>query len=210
MGRDMAEKTLRSKIIMNFNKMLEALHLRPSKTKGEFVGRVATHDVAFQFRMGAGFAGDVNRTHPASIEPCLIDASAPPTYFGQPVVIDPTTQGGRPIVAGDSALTSIYGVTVRPYPAQSSSVAFGGVGAAPASGVMDVLRSGYIMVPVSGSVTPVKGGTVYVWYAASTGTHVQGGLEASATGGSTFALDSHTTWNGGSDANGTAELAFNI
>ena len=38
--------------------------------------RQKTRDVAFTFRMGAGFAGDVNRTHPASIEPVMIECMA--------------------------------------------------------------------------------------------------------------------------------------
>lgn len=171
---------------------------------------------AFPFRMGAGFPGDVNRSHPVSIEPALIDASAPPLAYGLAVVVDPTTQGVRQMAPGDSALTAVYGVTVRPYPFQQSSAvnngAIGyGAGAPPTSGPIDVLRSGYIMAPVVG--TPVKGATVYVWIAASTGAHVQGGFEASASGSNTIPLTgagSLATFNGGADASGIAEIEFNV
>lgn len=176
--------------------------------------RMKTRDAAFQFRMGAGFPGDVNRTHPASIEPSLIDSSAPPTAYGQPVLVDPTTQGVRPFASGDTAVTAAYGVTVRPYPIQQSSASnFGaaafGAATPPASGAIDVLRAGYIMGTVPAGQAPVKGGAVYVWCAASSGSHVQGGFEASSSAGNTAAL-ADATFNGSPDANGNVEIAFNI
>jgi hypothetical protein len=162
------------------------------------------------FRMNAGAPGDVNRGHPASIQPCLIDPNAPPTLYGQAVTVDPTTQGVRPLVAGDSALTTIWGVTVRPYPIQQATtannygaVAYGNL-APPLLQPIDVMTAGYIFVPVVGS--PVKGGTVYIWYAAASGSHVQGGFEASSTGGSTLTLSTNYAWNSPPDANGNAEL----
>jgi hypothetical protein len=174
--------------------------------------RMKARDVAFPFRMGAGFPGDVNRTHPASIEPCLIDAAAPPAFFGQAVLVDPTTQGVRPFVAGDVAVTKAYGITVRPYPFQQSSgnnygAAAIGAATAPATGVVDVLRAGYIMGTVVGNT--VKNGQVYVWTAASTGSHIQGGFEAAASSGNTATL-AGATFNGVQDANGNVEIAFNI
>ena len=174
--------------------------------------RAKTNDVAFQFRMGAGFPGDVNRTHPATIEPCLIDASAPPTFYGEPVLVDPTTQGVRPFAAGDTAVTSAYGVTVRPYPIQQASASnFGaaaiGASAPPTSGQIDILRAGYIMATVVGS--PVKGGAVHIWCAAASGSHVQGGFEASSTGGSTASI-TNATFNGSPDSSGNVEIAFNV
>lgn len=175
--------------------------------------RAKARDVAFQFRMGAGFPGDVNRTHPATIEPVLIDASAPPTAYGQPVLVDPTTQGVRPYTAGDTA-TLPYGVTVRPYPIQQASASNYGaasLGAAtpPTSGAMDVLRAGYIMGQVPAGQIPVKDGTVYIWTAASSGAHVQGGFEATNPSANGIAL-AGVTFNGGADANGVVEIAFNI
>lgn len=182
--------------------------IRPARS----LGRFRTCDVAFQYRMGAGFAGDVNRGHPASIQPCLIDAAAPPTLSGQAVVVDPTTQGVRPLVAGDSALTGIWGVTVRAYPFQQALTGGGRVGAigfgvaAPNSQQpIDVLTAGYIMVNVVGAT--LKGAPVFIWIAASSGAHVQGGFEQAATGGSTISLDTaRYFWNSPPDASGIAEL----
>lgn len=178
--------------------------------------RMKTKDAAFQFRMGAGFAGDINRTHPASVEPTLIDASAPPTAYGQPVLVDATTQGVRPFAAGDQSDTVAagYGITVRPYPTQQSSASnFGaaalGSATPPVTGIMDVLRAGYIMVNLPAGGAPVKGGAVYVWAAASTGSHVLGGVEAAYSAGNTTQL-LNATFNGSPDANGNVEIAFNI
>lgn len=180
--------------------------------------RMKTRDVAFTFRMGAGFTGDVNRTHPASIEPVLIDAASPPLLFGQAVLVDPTTQGIRPMVASDVALTKAYGVTVRAFPTQQSSgTNYGaaplGSAVPPTSGVMDALRAGYIMVQLGNTAWPnaKKGSAVFVWTAASTGTHVQGAFEDTFSATNTAALDTNLyTFNGTPDANGVVELAFNI
>lgn len=175
-------------------------------------GRHRTQDVAITYRMGAGYPGDVNRTHPATIEPVLFDLDAPPTTFGNAVLVDPTTQGVRPIVAGDVALTAVYGVLVRPFPTQQitggMTAAFGSGGPGVATSG-DVLKSGYIMVKVNGAT--VKGQAAHIWAVASAGAHVQGGWEAAATAASTIDLaGANFYYNGVPDANGYVELAFNV
>lgn len=173
------------------------------------VTRMKTRDVAFPFRMGAGFSGDVNRSHPASIEPCLIDTSAPPAIFGQAVLIDPTTQGTRPFTTGDASQDA-YGVTVRPYPFQQQSASNYGAAAignagAPDTGAIDVLRLGYIMVQVNlGQTAPVKNGAVYIRVAATSGAHIIGQLETAADGTNNV-LVPNMKFQGGMDANGVAE-----
>jgi hypothetical protein len=200
---------------LSIKQFLKQLISRRRRPAGVFVGRARTRDIAFQYRMGAGFVGDVNRTHPASIEPTLCDPNTPPTAYGQPVVVVPATNAVRPLIATDTALTAIYGITVRPYPQQQTSltsvattVPFGPT-PPPTNQPIDVLRSGYIMVKVSGSVAVAKGGAVFVWIAASSGSHVQGGFEPVASAGNTIALDAKTTWNGPADSGGIAELSFN-
>lgn len=189
------------------------------KVRGLFVpaapailrGRAYTRDVAYSYRMPAGFGGDINRTHPASVEPVLWDTTSPPTYAGQAVVVDATSKNVRACgVVDDSALTDIYGVAVRVYPVQQQSggmsASFGNA-APPANQPGDVLKSGYIMVPVSNLGVPAKGGQVFVWAKPNSGNHVQGGFEVQAVGGSTIALPLNSySWNGGPDANGVAEL----
>lgn len=179
--------------------------------------RAKTRDVAFPFRMGAGFAGDVNRTHPATIEPVVTSATVPPTAFGQACLVDTATNTVRAMAAGDTALTTVYGVLVRPYPFQQVSATnygaapFGSAGGPGPSALADVLRSGYIMVqiPAAQASVPTKNGAAFVWVAVNSGQHVQGNFEAQATGGSTAAL-ANATFNGPADATGVVELMFNI
>lgn len=184
-------------------------------------GRQRTCDAtAILFRMLAGFPGDVNRTHPFTVEPALIDPAAPPLLFGGAVIADLTAVNGvRQPAPGDSALTGVYGFLVRPFPVQASSAgAFGtaNIGAAvpPSTGACDVLRSGYIMASLpAGSAVPTKGAPVWVWVAANSGAHVQGGVESAAAGGNTIPLTaagSVCTFNGPPDASGNVEIAFNI
>lgn len=178
--------------------------------------RAKTCDVAFAFRMGAGFPGDVNRSSKFSVEPAAIHSAAPPVAYGQPVLIDGTSQGARPFTTGDQSDTAAsgYGVTVRPFPFQQSSGSnFGeatlGAAVPPATGAIDVLRSGYIIGKLPAGQTSVKGGLVYVWCTASAGANVQGAITSVFDAGDTTRL-ANATFNGSPDANGNVEIAFNI
>ena len=185
------------------------------------LGRFRTCDTAFTFRMGAGFPGDVNRGHPASINPCLLYAASPPTAFGLPAIADSGSSNGvRAWAASDSALTNIFGVTVRPFPFQQSTTnqSYGGVpydsttaSAPPTAQPVDVLTAGYIMVKVGilyGS--PYKGGPVFIFTTTSGGGHILGGFEG-ATGANVASLDTgRYKWNSPVDASGFAELMITL
>lgn len=191
------------------------MHNKTNDVRRRSLGRFRTCDIAFTFRMGAGFAGDVNRGHPASILPCLNDPTNPVTLYGVAVIPVSASNGVRPFAAGDTAVTDAFGVSVRPFPFQqqttsnpSGAVAIG-AGTPPTTQPIDVLRAGYIMVPVVGAVT--KGAAVFVWCAASSGSHVQGGFEAGASGGNTAALATPKfQWNGPADSTGIAELSVTL
>lgn len=183
--------------------------------------RKMTHDAAFQYRMGAGFPGDVNRTHPAEIEAALLDTTAAHQFnaYGNAGVIDGTTFQLRGIIAADQSNTVAlvpFGALVRSFPFQApagSSNASQGIGAAtpPTSGLADFLRSGLIMAQLNvGSTAPNKGGGVYVWAAATSGAHIQGGYETAYSAGNTVLMDPRYTYNGGMDANSVAEISFNV
>jgi hypothetical protein len=178
--------------------------------------------VAFPFRMGAGFAGDVNRTHPCDIVPHLNDPTNPVLGYGLACVYTTSGNTVRTMESGDTGLSHIDGIVVRPFPQQESTAPqpyggsgtvgtpFGDPGTPPSGQPVDVLKSGLIIVPVVGS--PVLGGPVFVWVAASGAGHTQGGFETGSTGGSTIALstDGRIYFNGPPDANGLTELAFNL
>lgn len=173
--------------------------------------RIKTQDVAFAYRMGAGFPGVVTRQNPANIEPCAIDAANPPTAYGQ-AVMDSNQAVGFNISAFSDGI-EVYGVTVRPYPMQAASASsdFGaqgfGASAPPVTGVIDVLRIGYITVPVVG--TPEKGGPVHIWTSASSGSHVQGGFEAAESVGNTVSI-LNMQFNNSKDSSGYVEVCIGI
>lgn len=178
-------------------------------------GRCKTRDVAFPFRMGAGFPGDVNRTHPVSIEPVLIDEDDPPAGYGFPTIVDTVTGGVRGFVAGDTAVDTVWGTLVRPYPTQQQTggmTASLGSATPPTEGVADVMRSGYMMVNLAaGTGAAKKGSAVFIWCAVSAGDHVQGGFEDAADGGNTAALDPERyQFNGLPDADGNVEVCINV
>jgi hypothetical protein len=173
--------------------------------------------VAFLYRMGAGFAGDVNRTHPVSIEADLIHELSPPTAYGQAVLVDPTSQGVRPFAAGDVAIDKAYGIIVRTFPTQQTSAPTGnfapaalGAATPPLSGVIDVLRSGYIMGKVPVGQTCVKNGAMYIWVGAAGGGHVLGGFETVDAGVDTTPALTNAVFNGIPDADGNVEIQFNV
>lgn len=171
--------------------------------------RAQTCDVAFQFRMGAGFPGDVNRTHPASIVPGLQNVATPILLYGNPCVVDTATNSYRQLATTDTAVTVIDGILVRPYPVQQSNTSQAlGPGAPPATGAIDVLKDGYVIATCNNFAVnaPTLKGPVYIWIAASTGAHVQGTFEAGAGGGSNTVLVANAQWNGPPDANGISEI----
>lgn len=172
--------------------------------------RAKTNDVAFAFRMGAGFIGDVNRTSPASILPALMDTTNPVRLYGDPVTNNSAASSVRGFLVGDTALTRIEGVLVRPFPTQQTSGGMASsIGAAvPPVGpaVVDVIRQGFVLVKCNNfAVNPsTKGGTVYVWIAATSGNNIQGGFVA-ASSVNTVTI-TNARFNGPPDASGVCEL----
>lgn len=173
-----------------------------------FSTRAFTTDAAFPFRMGAGFPGDVNRTHPFNVMPGLMNSSVQAVrLYGDPVIVDTATNSYRGVTAADTATLSIDGVAVRPYPVQQTtggmSASFG-TAVPPTNQPLDVITDGYVMAKVNNSGTPTKKGAVYVYTAASNAGHVQGGFESAA--GANLSLVSNAFWVGPPDAAGIAEL----
>lgn len=170
--------------------------------------------VAFLTRMPAGIPGDPNRSAANIIEAQIITPSGTtgaPTAYGVPLVIDATSGNVgnvRTMVAGDLAP---YGILMRPYPtgfaAQNSPL--GTAGTPPSSGACDVLIRGYMSVLLSGTVAAVKGGPVYIWTAAASGSHIVGGFEAANPSGSGITV-ANSYFMGPADANGITEIAFQM
>jgi hypothetical protein len=165
---------------------------------------------AITFRAAFAIPGDLTRPSQSTVEAQPYGATAFPSY-GVPVGL--VSGLVVPIAASGTAL---YGFLVRPYPIEGANASDALGTAVPiTSGIANVLKRGYIGVYVQNfAVNPAAANTpVYVWYAASTGQHVQGGVEAAATGGSTTEFNTfpyNAYFTCASDANGYAEIAFNL
>lgn len=163
---------------------------------------------AYQFRMPAGFAGDLQRAEVATIETQLIDSSTPPTVFG--VAVKYVSGKVQPInLAGDTAAI-VQGVNLRPYPIQGNGTDPLGTSTPPTSGVTDILKRGYVNVSLGGTTAAAKGGTVYVRVAAAATGKPLGGFEAAADSTNTIAMPSNWYFTGPADAYGVTEIAVNI
>ena len=167
---------------------------------------------AYQFRMPVGIPGEVNRVAAATIEAQVVTplgTTGAPTEYGIPMVVDNT--GGnvgnmRTVQAADA---SIYGLLVRPFPTGGSQDPLG-TSTPPASGLVDILVRGYMLVKLGGNSAAAKGGTAYVWVAATSTTHIQGHFESTFSSGNTIACPGNSYFTGPADATGVVEVAFNI
>jgi hypothetical protein len=169
--------------------------------------------VAYQFRMPVGIPGEVNRVSAATIEAQVVTPSGTtgaPTEYGVPMVVDNT--GGnvgnmRTVAASDTAAP--YGLLVRPFPTGGSQDPLG-TSTPPTAGLVDILVRGYMLVKLGGNTAAVKGGTAYVWNAATSTTHIQGHFEATFSSGNTLTCPGSSYFTGPADATGIVEVAFNI
>lgn len=157
---------------------------------------------AFTYRMPAGIPGAISRAAgSALIEPQIGNSAAAfPRYgmFGKIV-----SEKCVPLEAGDAAGV-IYGALVRPYPTTSSQDGLG-TSTPPTSGVLDIMRRGYMTVLLAQGVA-AKNGQVYVRTAAASGKAV-GDIEAGADSGNCVAV-ANCVFTGPADANGIVEIEF--
>jgi len=163
---------------------------------------------AYQFRMPAGFAGDLQRAEVATIETQLIDSTTPPTSFG--VAVKYVSGKVQPINNSADTASLVQGVNLRAYPIQGNGTDPLGTSTPPTSGVTDILKRGYVMVSLGGTTAAAKGGTVYVRIAAAAAGKPLGGFEAAADSTNTIALPSNWYFTGPADAYGITEIAVNI
>jgi hypothetical protein len=144
----------------------------------------------------------------ATVEPQILDSANQPTAYGVPVAIDATSHKLRAIKAADTAAV-IYGLLVRPFPFQSSNNDFGSDAGVPTSGVVDVMKRGYMTVKLNGATASANGGAVYVRVAnAATGKPI-GGIEAAADSTNTVVM-ANAEFTGAADSDGNVEVAYNL
>lgn len=161
----------------------------------------------FLLRMPAGIPGNVTRPQNATIEAQQLDTTNFPTVYGVPVAVDATSKNVRKIMGGDAA-TAIYGFYVRPFPTTGGSSDGIGTSTPPTSGIVSILKRGYISVKLNVG-TAAKNGAVYARIVANGGNTIIGGIEATSDSTNTI-LFANAYFTGAADASGNAEVAFNI
>lgn len=171
--------------------------------------------VALVFRMQAGIPGEVSRfqTLGTTISQELQNVTTPVTEYGVPVIID--NSGTRPLTTTDATADKESGFLVRPFPGGDITVTFPsgsvpfGAGTPPRTGVIDVLRRGFMTVRLTGVTAPQRNSAVWVWTAVSAGNNVQGRLTALDPTTSGFKLNK-AFFRGPADAQGNTEIGYNL
>jgi hypothetical protein len=170
-----------------------ALHVKSTARRrptGTFRARLRTTDISFLAQSPLGFIGRLTRTVPApKVYPYMQDGTNPVASFGLAVMATTTNTVRNDAGWRQRAGTSIFGVSVGNFPFQQQSTtnygaaSIGGVTAAPSTGVLDVNKSGSQLVYCNSAQAPTANLTspVYVWAAASSGVHIQGGFETAVS-----------------------------
>jgi len=173
--------------------MLVALYFfvrrHPRGASSEFVGRHRTRDISFLAQSAIGFIGRITRSTPLPrTTPDMNDATNPVAFYGL-AVLNTINNTVRSILATDAGTSGISGIAAANFPFQPSSAtnygaqALNALTAVAPNSVMGTPRAGFIMIYLNSAQAPTatKADKVYVWCAASTGTHIQGGFENAAT-----------------------------
>jgi hypothetical protein len=156
------------------------------------------------FRMPYGVPGDITRQTGSFVEPQAFGAAAFPAY-GIPAKLSSGT-----VVPITNTGDTVYGLLVRPFPITGANASDPlGTSVPPTKGVANILRRGYLNVSVQlGGASAALGSSVYIRYQNPSGNQIVGGIEAASTG-NTYQLTG-ATFMGPVDANGNAEIAYNI
>ena len=169
-------------------------------------------DVAFTYRMPFGIQGDISRPSIATVEAQVFGATAFPQY-GIPAVLS----AGK-VVPVSATGQQVYGLLARPFPITGANASDPlGTSVPPTTGLANLLRRGYMTVFVQlNAATAALGVGVYIRYQNPVAGQIVGGLEA-ATTANNYLLTPALTYGGGTayfmgpaDANGFAEIGFNI
>lgn len=175
---------------------------------------------AITFRMAYAIPGDLAQGAGRANVKAEVYGATPFVGYGVPVQLSSGTV--IPITSSlGSTANSVYGWLVRPFPLQefsspSSTLNTSLAATPPTTGIANVMTEGYIGVFVqAGASSVVEGGSVFVNFAATSGVHIQGGIEGTTTGNN-FAIVNTTNsrktcyFTGPCDANGFTVVAFGI
>lgn len=161
--------------------------------------------VSYLYDAPAGVVGAITRVDNTVVEPGMLDATTPPTAFGQPVKINPATGKfqlmGAAAVAGD-----FYGILTRIVPSISGTLGQAFADGAPnADQIQGIATRGYVNVAcVIG--TPVRDGIVYVRIVDGGAGKPVGQYEATADGANSVAVTELVWATNGKDSTNIAEV----
>ena len=162
---------------------------------------------AILYRMPVGIAGAISRPQDLTTETVILNAA---NTFSQYGLAGKDSADGKfiPLAAGDAA-TAITGLYVRPYPTTSTPDMVRQVGTA-VHFTGDVMKRGYMSVKITGTAVNLKkGAPVYVRNASPTDASPLGAILGAEIDGETVVLP-NATFTGAGDADGNAEIAYNI
>jgi hypothetical protein len=159
-------------------------------------------------RMPTGYVGNSTRSQELTAEPALMNATTPVTGYGLPVKLSSGAVTG--IVNGDTA-AAVYGFLLKPGVTAGGSASNEAIGAAtpPLTGIVDVMKRGYMLVKVNGAGTPSKGSAVYIRVADPVAGSPIGGIEGAADSSDTIVVTG-AYFTGAKDADGLCEIAYNL
>ncbi|MEI9692527.1 hypothetical protein V5074_05185 [Atlantibacter hermannii] len=159
------------------------------------------------YRMPVGIAGAISRPQDLTTEPVILNSANTFSAYG---LAGKDSVDGKfiPLAASDAA-TVITGLYVRPYPTTLTPDMVRQVGTGK-NFTGDVMKRGYMTVNIgSTAVNLAKGAPVYVRNANPTDASPLGSILGAAITGETVALP-NATFTGAGDADGNAEIAYNI
>lgn len=163
--------------------------------------------VAYLYRMPVGIAGAISRPQDLTTEPVILDSTKTFSVYG---LAGKDSADGKfiPLAASDAA-TVITGLYVRPYPTTSTPDMVRQVGTGK-NFTGDVMKRGYMTVNIGGTaVNLTKGAPVYVRNANPTDASPLGAILGAEITDETVVLP-NAYFTGAGDAEGNAEIAYNI
>lgn len=170
---------------------------------------------AFQYRMGVGYAGCVNRVHDATVVREVLSPTAAPSSYGVMLTYDQPTGVVRAPTTGDTA-AGFAGIFVRPFPTHGGGLSTPvndplGFSTPPGPAQeANVLKRGFIIVQLNAaSPAVVKGQAVGVFIGTASAGNPPGGITGAAPAATVLALP-NTYFQGPADASGMTEIAYNL
>lgn len=159
------------------------------------------------YRMPVGIPGAISRPQDLTTEPVILDSTKTFSSYG---LVGKDSADGKfiPLVAADIA-DLITGLYVRPYPTTSTPDMVRQIGTGK-NFTGDVMKRGYMTVNIGGTaVNVIKGAPVYVRNANPTDASPLGAILGAEVADETVVLP-NAVFTGAGDADGNAEIAYNI